>query len=93
MNLPDRVAKSELDAAILGIEPGRVDAHDIARADRYVEIRENALEVVGANLAKTERGGRRANPEVALERLLDALMEPAGREARQKAAKAITISR
>lgn len=44
---------------------------------------------IRARTAKTESGGRRANPEVALDRLLDALMEPAGREARRKAAETI----
>jgi hypothetical protein len=47
VDLPDRMAESELDAAIPGIEPGRVDAYDVACPDRYVEISENALEVRG----------------------------------------------
>jgi hypothetical protein len=35
------------------------------------------------------RSEQNANPDAALERLLEALMEPVGREARRKAAEAI----
>jgi hypothetical protein len=41
------MTESQLDAAIPGIESGRLDAYDIACPNRYVEIREYALEVRG----------------------------------------------